>query len=233
MRVHCDLCGGDNEISPGQEMLRCAYCGSSLAVETRMGPDHLILPHQRDDEKASRAVVSLLAHKRLSRPRDIKVEFAYVPYVMIEDEKSRSVTRPAPGAPRWAVPLPFPPAGDYSFFDATLAGEETCVDAGRLPEKTLKLLHVPLYRVTYRASGKTWHAVVTGESLLVQGRELPPPRARGLDIPNLLAGGAIFTALMFVGAAGGNVFARAVLIFSAAGAGLGAATLIRRSRSRA
>ena len=63
MRVHCDLCGGDNEIHPGQEMLHCSYCGSSLAIEDDGGTDHLILPHERRDSKAEKALVSLLARR--------------------------------------------------------------------------------------------------------------------------------------------------------------------------
>ena len=70
MKVQCNLCGGENEVHPGQEMLFCEYCGSSLALERNGGPEHLILPHERNDKTAGEALRSLLAEKNMARPKD-------------------------------------------------------------------------------------------------------------------------------------------------------------------
>ncbi|HSG27158.1 MAG TPA: hypothetical protein VLA34_01670, partial [Candidatus Krumholzibacterium sp.] len=217
-----------NDIHPGQEMLHCSYCGSSLAIETGGGPEHLILPHERNDDHAARALTSLLVRKRLARAKDMKIEFAYVPFVMIEGEKGRVHTMPAPGAPAWALPLPFPPAGNYSFFDPSLAAKEKIVEIREEPKEALRILHIPLYKISYRAAGGKYRAVVTGESLLVQAKEFPPGQAAGLSVPNVLAAAVVFVTLMFAGRLGGNWMARALVVMAAAGAGFTGFTVRRR-----
>ena len=69
---------------------------------------------------------------------------------------------------------------------------------------------------------------MSGESLLVQGREFPPPRGARLSVPNLLVASSLFVAFLFAGEAGSGWTARALVIFGAAAAGYGALWLRRR-----
>ncbi|MCK4538307.1 MAG: hypothetical protein KAV42_05865 [Candidatus Krumholzibacteria bacterium] len=199
MNVQCSLCGGENKIHPGQEMLFCEYCGSSLAVEKQDGPEHLILPHERNDKVAGEALRSLLTEKKLARPKDMKIEFSYIPFVMIENDRGKMQTMPAPGAPSWAMPIPFPPAGNYSFFDEALTSDEKFHPVKETPADAHKTLHLPVYRISYRAVGRKFRALVIGGSLLVLAKGLPHGMPAPLSIPNMIAAGSIFTGLLMAG----------------------------------
>ncbi len=219
MLVKCNLCGGKNEIHPGQEMLFCSYCGSALALGDTEGIKHLILPHKRNDKNAREALVSLLTKKKMARPKDIKVEFAFVPYLMIEDKKGKMRTFPAPGAPSWAAPLPFPPSGNYCFFDEALSENEKTVPLKEVPKDAHKILHLPLYRIGYNAAGEKWDAIVTGENLLVISADFPPRVPSSLNTVNVLCAAALFVAFLFVGRLGHGLAGRLAFIMIAASAG--------------
>ncbi len=225
MLVKCSLCGGENEKHPGQEMLFCTYCGSALAVGEDDWKEHLILPHKRDDKSAGEALGSFLSRKNLARPKDIKVEFAYIPYLMIEDDREKMRTLPAPGAPSWSMPLPFPPSGNYCFFDKNLAGDENIVEPKEVPEDTWKILHVPVYRVRYAAAGEKYEAVVTGENLLVISEFLPPTKPSSVNMANILLAAALFVIFLFAGRFGSGFVNRLVYIMLTAAAGFTGMTI--------
>lgn len=231
MLVNCSLCGGENEVHPGQEMLFCSYCGNSLALEKSGGPEHLILPHERNDGVAAEALGSFLAERRRARPRDVKVDFSYVPWLMVEDDRGRLFGQPGRKAPPEAGPVPLVPAGEYRFFEEEHAGGETVVpidedDIDDLPVR--RILHLPLYRISYRAGGGRHKALVFGESLHVVAEGLPPARPAAPGFGNLLAVSAIFAALLLIGRLGHSTAARAVVIAAASFAGWAGMTLRER-----
>ena len=221
MRVSCSLCGGENTVHPGQKMLFCAYCGSALAVHEKRGPEHLILPHRRNDAHAALALRSHLLAAGCASPRDIRVEFSYVPYAFGLDEDKAAAGIPCRGAPRGACPLPSPPAGDYRFFDPRLAGGEEIValeEAAAQYENAARILHLPLYRLAYRAAGKRLRALVMGESLHVYAESLPPRREASAGAANLLAALALTAVFFLVGRLAHSAASRAVVIAAAAAA---------------
>ena len=166
MQVRCSLCGGENEIQPGQKMLSCSYCGSALAVDGLDGPEHLILPHERSDRLACEALRSFLLSRRMPRPKDIKVDFAYIPYLLVEDEKGRTGTVSGTAKPPAGTgALPHPPAGCYRFFDAESAGTERIVPAAKIEKGTTRLLHLPVYRMRYKIGGRTWNSISGSRNL--------------------------------------------------------------------
>ncbi|MDD3642710.1 MAG: hypothetical protein PHQ19_04510 [Candidatus Krumholzibacteria bacterium] len=222
MRVSCSLCGGENEILPGQKMLFCSFCGSALALEERTGPERLILPHERNDRLAADALRSHLSIAGRAAPGEIRVEFSYVPFLMIENEKGDPVASPCRGAPSGTGPIPAPPAGDYRFFDDSLAGGEKIVPfdpADADAPGVLRVLHLPLYRLLYRAGGKKRRALVMGESLYVYADDLPPRRAPAPSAPGLVAALALTAAFLLVGRLGHSLPARGLVIAAAAAAG--------------
>ena len=123
MLVKCQHCGGENTVHPGQRMLFCSFCGSALVVERSEGPEHLILPHERSDRKAGDALRSYLLSKGRGKAVVTKVDFAFVPYLLLEDGKGATGLVPATGS----IDIPYPPAGNYRFFDGELAGGERVV----------------------------------------------------------------------------------------------------------
>lgn len=209
-------------------MLFCSFCGSSLAIESGGGPEHLILPHTRNDRNAELALKSFLAEKSLARARGMITEFFFVPFLMIENEKGKMFTLPAPGAPSWLSPLPFPPAGDYSYFDKSLAGDEKVITCREVPPEAHQLIHIPVYRIKYKSSGSGYRATVIGESLLVLAEDLPPAMPAPVSVPNILAAAGLFTIFLILGKFAGSWPGRIAMIILGAAAGYGAFTLRER-----
>jgi len=216
-------------------MLFCSYCGSALAVEEDRGPERLILPHDRNDRHAEEALRSFLAARSLASPKDIKLDFAYIPYTMLEDDRGRLFGQPGRGTWPETGPLSFPPAGEYRFHDESLAGGEKVFpldeDAGTLAQAA-RILFLPLYRVRYRAAGKKYRALIMGESYYVFADALPPERPGAISVPNIIAAAAIAVAYLFIGKLGHSAPARILVIMTVALAGWGAFTLKARIASK-
>jgi hypothetical protein len=212
-------------------MLFCSYCGSALAVEEDRGAERLILPHDRSDRHAEEALRSFLAAKSLASPKDIKLDFAYIPYTMLEDDRGRLFGQPGKGTWPELGPLTFPPAGEYRFFDEALAGEEKVFEYDEEPEtaaEAARILFLPVYRVRYRAAGKKYRALIMGESYYVFADSLPPERPSGLSVSNVLIAAAMAVGYMFIGRLGATAPARILVILAAALAGWGIFSLKTR-----
>ena len=216
-------------------MLFCSYCGSALAVAEDRGPERLILPHQRNDRHAEEALRSFLAAKSLASPKDIKLDFAYIPYCMLEDDRGRLFGQPGRGTWPEVGPLSFPPAGEYRFFDESLAGGEKVIPHDEDPEilaEAARILFLPLYRVRYRAAGKKYRALIIGESYYVFAEKLPPKRPGIVSVPNILAAVSMTVAYLFLGKLGHSTAARILVVMTAALAGWGAFSLRARMVSK-
>ena len=100
-------------------MLLCSFCGSALVIERTEGPEHLILPHERNDRSAGEALGSYLLSKGRGRPDVTRTDFAFAPFFLIENEGGDAELVPSPGSAD--VSMPYPPAGNYRFFDESLA----------------------------------------------------------------------------------------------------------------
>ncbi len=233
MQVRCSLCGGENEIHPGQKMLFCSYCGSALAVDGRNGPEHLILPHDRDDRRAGEELRSFLVSRRMQQPKDIKVDFSYVPFIVIEDEQGHTGTvAGAAKPPAGAGTLPNPPAGCYRFFDESLAGPEKITPASKTGKGAARILHIPVYRMRYETAGGSWKASAIGESWQVCADDFPPEQPSTLNMQNVLIAAGLLTAYLFIGKLGHGWLSRFVITFAAAAAGFAFLTLRKRLASR-
>ena len=200
-------------------MLFCSYCGSALVIEEGGGPERLILPHERSDRGAEEALRSYLAERSLARPKDIRTDFAYVPFAMIEDDRGHLIGRPGRGTWPEIGPLPVPPAGEYRFFNESLAGGEKVFahdDDPGAAEQARRILFLPLYRVRYRAAGGRYGALVLGESWYVLADAVPPPRPSGVSTANVLAAVSLGVAYMFIGKLGHSGAARILVIMTAA-----------------
>ncbi len=219
MQVKCNLCGGDNTVHPGQKMLFCAYCGSALTVDERDGPEHLILPHKRNDKRAKEVLCSFLLSKQMPRPKNVKIEFRYIPFTLKESGNSTMKIDPAPGAPAITGTLPHPPAGNYRFFDPSHADGETVVPVEKIETDTVKILHLPVYRLTFTAGGE-WNATAIGESWQVIAGELPAERPAVLNLPGILAAAGLFMVYLVLGNLVSRWPGRLALIMGAAAAGL-------------
>jgi hypothetical protein len=197
MIVSCSLCGGENKVSPGQKMLFCSYCGSALALKKERIPEHLLLPHERNDRDAEETLRSfLLARNRACGDVD-EIRFAYVPFILAEEKEGEMKLVPA-SKETWAA-ISYPPSGNYRFFDESLADGEMIFPASVDPKGNARLLHLPMYRICYRAGQWKGTAYVMGDSWQVHAYELPPERPQPLNVSYLVIAAMLFTVFLFVG----------------------------------
>jgi hypothetical protein len=218
MQVNCSLCGGENSIDPGQKMLFCSYCGSALRIEGG-GREHLILPHERNDSHAEDALRSFLLGRNRARPKEMKTEFMYFPFATVEDDSGSTTTVPASDKHVLPGNVSDPPAGNYRFFDAEPAGKEKVIPVGMEIKGAKRILHLPVYIITYTSGGSSWKAAVIGESWQVVMDELPLERAVTVSARNLLAAAGLFFLYLVIGKLAPGWPGRFALIFSAAAAG--------------
>ena len=214
MIVKCRLCGGENKIFPGQKMLKCSYCGSALQVDNSNSPEHLILPHDRNDKTAEDILRSFLLKHNMGRPSKLKTNFYFVPYTMIEDENGKSGGYPALGAPSTAGPIPDPPAGDYCYFTEDLAGGEIIIKPKELDPETSKIIHLPLYDISFRLGKKKWKAALIGESWEIQMDRMPPQQSSSPDWSMIITAGGLFAVYLIIGALGHSFMAKCVILFT-------------------
>ena len=214
MIIRCDLCGGDNELLPGQKVVKCNYCGSSLAVEEGHS-EHLILPHNRDDGIAEDMLGSYLLRRGYSPPREFKTEFSYVPFSVIEDDSGGNSCIPSRCAPSVVNPLADIPAGDYSFFDRELASGEKIVSSGGRDSRASREIHIPIYIISFRLEGKRSRAVVIGGGWQVQMERVPVRKENSLEISTLLPAAGLFVIYLLIGKLGGSWMGRFTFIAAA------------------
>ena len=106
-------------------MLFCSFCGSALAIERTESPEHLILPQKRHDRGAEEALRSYLLSKKRGRPEVKKTIFTFTPFLLVEDDKGKTHLVPASGSMETSIS--YPPAGNYHYFDETLAEGEAII----------------------------------------------------------------------------------------------------------
>ncbi|UCF06480.1 MAG: hypothetical protein JSV33_05490 [bacterium] len=228
MLTRCGLCGGENEVQPGQQILACSYCGSALAIEDASTPEHLILPHTRNDRYAQDALQSFLLSRNRGKPNIQEIEFGYLPFLMMEDEKGRMKTASASKRASFIDSIPNPPAGNYHFFDEQLAGDEKVVPADRSEDGTIRILHLPLYRITYSVGGDEWEATVMGESWQIFADELPQEGSFTLNTTYLLLAAGLFLVFLVIGKLISHWPARLVVLLLVSTTGFTAYTLRER-----
>jgi hypothetical protein len=229
MLLRCSLCGGENAIKPGQEMLACSYCGSALAIDKTPGPEHLILVHTRDDRAAESVLRSFLMEKNRKRPVGTAIDFSFVPYAMIEtvDGETSIVPACASLAPQGGVP--YPPAGEYRFFDESGAPSERIAPVDRIDKDAIRVVHLPVYGIRYEAGGWKGTAAVVGESWQVIAAELPPERPRVLNAGLFIAAALLFAAYLVIGKFASNALGRLALIMAASGGGYALFTVYEKA----
>jgi hypothetical protein len=215
MQVKCNLCGGENDVHPGQKMLFCAYCGSALALEEQRGPEHLILPHKRSDRQAEEALRSHLLSKNRGQPKDVEINFFFLPFLMLEDETGKAETVQAPGVPAIAGNLAFSPAGNYRFYEEQHAENQKIIPFNDITKGTIRILHLPVYQLTYRMGRQNYEATVIGESWQVLADELPPEGAVQLDAHNVLIAAVLFVSYLLIGKLASGWPARLFILLAA------------------
>jgi hypothetical protein len=223
MLVSCNLCGGESRVHPGQKMLFCTFCGSALAIQKEKGLEHLILPHERNDRSAGEALRSYLLTKRRGRCEIVETDFAYLPFVLVEEENGRT-NIVAASDETWAA-VSYPPSGNYQFYDETIAGKEKVIPLSDEAVEGERLLHLPVYDLSYKVGRFEGKAFVMGGSWQVQADDLPPEAGESFDFSRALKAGALFTLFLFIAKLAPGWLARLALTMIAAAAGYAAITI--------
>lgn len=196
-------------------MAVCSYCGAALAVDKPPGPEHLILSHKRDNAAAEGALQSFLIEQERRRPAKMATDFSFVPFLLIEEADGKTTVARASrsGAPLGGVP--YPPAGDYRFFDESCTGGEKVIPAESIENGTATIVHLPVYSVRYEAGTWRGRAAVIGESWQVIAEKLPPEKPRAVRARIILGAVGLFIAYFMLGKVASNFISRLILIVAA------------------
>lgn len=197
MKVNCNFCGASNKIRPGQKILFCEFCGSAIALTDYGEPDHLILPHHRNDKMAREMFISFLRTKNRRVPKQINIDFSFIPFFMEENGGVRNTLQSATST--IDVKLPHPPAGDYRFFDSSLAEKEEIISLDKKKKNVRYILHLPIYRINYQTHKGEWTAYAIGQSWQILADHLPTELEVSVNRTNLLYAAALMIIYLFMG----------------------------------
>lgn len=182
--LRCPQCGGENALPSGELLLRCAFCAASLYVERSDLVSHYRLPRLLDRAAAAQALARWMAGNDTVKDLDTKAEGIelvplWFPLWMFRCRGAGGetvVSRPAAATAEPALADLAVPAGRLEPYRADAGGEAgTAVEtapvgvpldtargwlagAGEVTETAL--VHVPLWRATYRFAGRPYAAVV-------------------------------------------------------------------------
>jgi hypothetical protein len=202
-------------MEPGREMLTCAFCGAALALDRPRGPEHLILDHKMDNAAAESVLHSFLIENGRKRPTEMATEFSLIPFSMIESEDGKESIVPASRSRAPAGKAPYPPAGQYRFFDESFARGEKIVPVETTAKGAVKIIHLPVYEIHYRADSWKGRAFVIGESWQVIAEGLPPAKPRRIAPRLFLAAAGLFAAYLAISTLASGALGRLVLITAA------------------
>jgi hypothetical protein len=188
--LRCPQCGGENVLPSGERLLPCAFCGASLYVDRSGLVSHYRLPRLLDRAAAEQALRRWMAGNDTVKDLDTKAEeielaplsFPLWMFRCREGGGETVVGRPAAATGEPALADLAVPAGRLEpYGGGPVAGES---EAGELaqaveavpasvPLETARgwlpaggevtetaLVHVPLWRATYRFAGRPYAAVV-------------------------------------------------------------------------
>jgi hypothetical protein len=188
--LRCPQCGGENLLLSGERLLPCAFCGASLYVDRSGLVSHYRLPRLLDRAAAEQALRRWMAGNDTVKDLDTKAEgielaplsFPLWMFRCREGGGETVVGRPAAATGEPALADLAVPAGRLEpYGGGPVAGES---EAGELaqaveavpasvPLETARgwlpaggevtetaLVHVPLWRATYRFAGRPYAAVV-------------------------------------------------------------------------
>ncbi|OQX84102.1 MAG: hypothetical protein B6D63_05245 [Candidatus Latescibacteria bacterium 4484_7] len=243
MQVKCNICGGINDIYPGERILRCEYCGNSLSIERGKGPEHLVLLHERDDKMAIEAATSFIMEKTKRTVTCTGTSLHLVPFVVKGNSPSGTSEAATSKKPFSGLRV-VQPAGRFVFFEDFI----TQATEGKTFQKSdteayetirfegnasgaLRIVHIPIYIVSYRCGNREGEALVTAESWQVTDSDLPPAMEKEFDTSKLILPVSLFLIFTAAGFTAKSFFAGALLVIG--GSGLSYLILALRQRLNA
>lgn len=226
--VACPQCGGSNPLPSGAQLLRCAFCGGSLAVDRAGLIFHYRLPRLLDRTQAEQALRRWAAGnetvKHLDREARIEqLEPVLFPLWLFRGHAAgRELTRAEPAA---ATPVPQLadldlPAGQLAPFVPEPGVEATAASVplatarrwleqlGGVEVRENALVHVPLWRCEYVYRGQRYAALVDGSTGAVYAA-IYPAKA---EAPYLLVAAVGLAVFSIEGLIAPNLLVRLLLI---------------------
>lgn len=200
--LRCPQCGGENLLPSGERLLPCAFCGASLYVDRSGLVSHYRLPRLLDRSAAEQALRRWMAGNDTVKDLDTKAEgielaplsFPLWMFRCREGGGETVVGRPAAATPEPALADLAVPAGRLEPYGGSPVAGEDAVDAAEaveavpasVPLDTARgwlpaggevtetaLVHVPLWRATYRFAGRPYAAVVEASTGAVLASVFP------------------------------------------------------------
>ena len=221
MNVECGFCGGLNEIFPDESIIRCAYCGSTIALKDNSKLKHLVLKHTPDIKRANEELSSYILRKTNRVVECENTKLYYVPFISRGDsQKITSIARDE----RFKGLRTFQPYGIYTFLDDFLLaheGEGNMAEVIEMNKKEnndyFRIIYVPIYEITYKCNALRARAFVVGETFEVYAVELPERAIARVNSINTIVPISLFAIFFVSGIFGGGLLLKTLISSITAG----------------
>jgi len=221
MKISCKFCGGSNDIYPDEKITRCAFCGSTIAIEENETLKELVLTHERDDEKAKAAFESFTLKKTNSTIECERIDFFYIPFA--RNSNGKAVSSIAKDA-RFKHLRILHPYGVFTFYKDFMDGTENPTAASStsvVPADSSKppdgVLYIPIYEIHYRAGQAIGTAYVVGETWQVILDDLPEAGSTRVKPASLKLPVALFLTFMALSFIGKSLVGRLLTVIISGG----------------
>ncbi|MGE5233038.1 MAG: hypothetical protein ACM3OB_02920 [Acidobacteriota bacterium] len=245
--VVCPQCGGENPLSTGEAILRCAFCGVSLYIDRSRVVSHYLLPRLVDKGQAQEALRRWMAGNQTVKDLDRLATIGEVEPLLFpmwlfrsrgpqDNGGERSLVEPAAATPIHALADLKIPAGKLIAFGAGEPGvaatvptvpldtARTWLGGGGAGLTEQALVHVPLWRCGYRYQDRDYLAYVDGATGEVVAAVFPAKS----EAPYMAVAAIGLVLFLVEGLAVSNVFFKLVLYAVTAAPLLAAAYAVTR-----
>jgi len=200
----CPQCGGALGIVEESGFALCGFCGSSLYFDPGRAVAHQILTPVLPAADVPALIERWLSGREaVGRARDVTAALAFYPFWVLPEGSGSRLEPAAPLLLFSSEPIHLP-SGDLKAYHPELAGSarvvpasvllDSLLPAGEPAPKGTRLVHVPLWEVSYRVFAGSYQALVDASEGQVLPLSSPPSSERWLD----WAHAAVLTALFLV-----------------------------------
>lgn len=197
--ARCPQCGAAVPVRDENPFTACASCRVPLALDV----GGFVL-HSSGLRRLSRtdAIGTVRAHLEAAevrdRPTSAEAELAWRPWYRVPRDAGATLV-PASGAAADEIEgsgfrpsataelVAFDPTSDGTFVPAVVSAVEAVASVQGGALRGVRLVHIPVWRVTYRVLGKDYQAEVDAASGRVFAWSLPPTATRSIDLRTGLA----------------------------------------------
>lgn len=195
VKIQCTQCGARVHVQD-DGFVHCDACDAALFIDTRSLFLHQQIVPIFDEKKAIGLLKRWLKKSEISGlPTRLEIALQWWPLWEVENKGKRSLMLAAPSPWHELESLDIS-SGTRLGFSASRTGEvvlpQRCASAvllraGAEGNATLRLLHIPVYKLRYQIEGKPWDAFMDGVQGQIYADTMPTAQTSHLDASHAVA----------------------------------------------